>query len=152
MVFISNVEFFNHSQLVMDSNEQFTKRCRLSWLTNCTLVYEPWCGGRGGVAGSQPMSTAVHMSPNKLWRSYSMFNLWLWGFIKKIFNLILVHFLWYFWFCSSPHHWCSGPRIKPRICRAVGRHTLAHIPHCRGGIYPHILPAGKGPKRKKYKI
>jgi hypothetical protein len=30
----------------------------------CALVYEPKCGGRGGgVAGSQPMSTAVHRSP-----------------------------------------------------------------------------------------
>jgi hypothetical protein len=33
-------------------------------------------GGRGGVAGSQPMSTAVHSSPNKLWRSNSILNLW----------------------------------------------------------------------------
>ncbi len=41
-----------------------TKRCRLSWLTNSALVYEPKCGGGGGgVAGSQPMSTAVHMEP-----------------------------------------------------------------------------------------
>ncbi len=53
-----------------------TKRCRLSWLTNSALVYEPECGGSGGVAGSQPMSTAVHRSPNKLWRSNSIFNLW----------------------------------------------------------------------------
>jgi hypothetical protein len=30
-----------------------TKRCRLSWLTNSALVYEPKCGGRGeGVAGA----------------------------------------------------------------------------------------------------
>ncbi len=36
-----------------------TKRCRLSWLTNCALVYEPKRGGRGEVAGSQTMSTAV---------------------------------------------------------------------------------------------
>ncbi len=38
---------------------------------------ESKCGGRGGVAGSQPMSTAVHVtwSPNKLWRSASIFNL-----------------------------------------------------------------------------
>ncbi len=43
--------------------------------TNSTLVYEPKCGGRGRVAGSQPMSTAVHRSPNKLWRSNSIFNL-----------------------------------------------------------------------------
>jgi hypothetical protein len=41
------------------------------------LVYEPKCGGRGGVAGSQPMSTAVHRSPNKLWRSHSIFNLYI---------------------------------------------------------------------------
>ncbi len=40
-----------------------TKRCRLSWLTNNALVYETKCGGRGGVTGSQPMSTAVHRSP-----------------------------------------------------------------------------------------
>jgi len=32
-------------------------------------------GGRGRVAGYQPMSTAVHRSPNKLRRSNSIFNL-----------------------------------------------------------------------------
>jgi hypothetical protein len=33
-------------------------------LTNSALVYKPKSGGRGvGVAGSQPMSTAVHMEP-----------------------------------------------------------------------------------------
>ncbi len=50
----------------------FTKRCRLSWLTNSALVYDPKSGGGGGVAGSQPMSTAVHRSSNKLWRSNSL--------------------------------------------------------------------------------
>jgi hypothetical protein len=43
-------------------------------LTNSALLYEPKCGGRGEVAGSQPMNTAVHRSPNKLWRSNSIFN------------------------------------------------------------------------------
>ncbi len=42
------------------------KRCRLSWLTSSALGYEPKCGGQGAVAGSQPTSTAVHRSPNKL--------------------------------------------------------------------------------------
>ncbi len=42
-----------------------TKRCRLSRLTNSSLVYEPKCGGRG-VTGSQPMNAAVHRSPNTL--------------------------------------------------------------------------------------
>jgi hypothetical protein len=42
-----------------------TKICRLSWLTNSvSCVYEPKIRGGGGVvAGSQPMSTAVHRSP-----------------------------------------------------------------------------------------
>jgi hypothetical protein len=37
----------------------------LSWLTNSPLVYEPNCGGMGvgGGAGSQSMSTVVHMEP-----------------------------------------------------------------------------------------
>jgi hypothetical protein len=33
-------------------------------------------GGSCGLAGSQPMSTAVQRSPNKLWRSNSIFNQW----------------------------------------------------------------------------
>jgi hypothetical protein len=37
-----------------------TMRCRLSWLTNSALVYE-LKSEKGGVGGSQPMSTAVHM-------------------------------------------------------------------------------------------
>jgi hypothetical protein len=61
--------------LAVAQEQGVTKRCRLSWMTNSALVYEPKCGGRGGVAGSQPMSTAVHRSPNKLWRSNSIFNL-----------------------------------------------------------------------------
>ncbi len=46
-----------------------TERWCLSWLTNSNLVYEPKCWGRGGVVGSQTLSTSVHRSPNKLWRS-----------------------------------------------------------------------------------
>ncbi len=52
-----------------------SKRCRPSWLTNSALVNEPKYGAKGGVAGSQPISIAVHRSPNKLWRSNSIFNL-----------------------------------------------------------------------------
>ncbi len=64
--------------LTFTSPQGVTKRCHLSRLTsgNSALVYEPKCGGRGeGVAGSQPMSAAVHRSPNKLWRSNSILNL-----------------------------------------------------------------------------
>jgi hypothetical protein len=38
-------------------------RCRFFWLTNSALVYEPKCRGSCGLAGSHPMSTAVHMEP-----------------------------------------------------------------------------------------
>ncbi len=38
-----------------------TKRCRQSLLTNSARIYESKCGG-GGVAGSQPMSAAVHIT------------------------------------------------------------------------------------------
>jgi hypothetical protein len=52
-----------------------TKRCRLSLLTNSAFVYEPKCGGEE-VAGYQPMSTAIHRSSKKLWRSNSIFYPW----------------------------------------------------------------------------
>jgi hypothetical protein len=47
----------------------------VSWLTNSGFGCEPKVGVRGGVAGSQPMSKAVHRSPNKLLRFNSIFNL-----------------------------------------------------------------------------
>ena len=50
----------NNGYVVFKGNIQgqlqgVTKRCRLSWLTNSALVYEPKCGGRGGVAGSESL-------------------------------------------------------------------------------------------------
>jgi hypothetical protein len=45
------------------------KRCRLSWLTNSALVYEPKCGGAGGGScgvSANEYCTAVHIEPNKL--------------------------------------------------------------------------------------
>jgi hypothetical protein len=39
-----------------------TKRCHLSWLTNKALIYKSQSRGiRGGIAGSQPMTTAEHI-------------------------------------------------------------------------------------------
>jgi hypothetical protein len=56
------------------------------WMTVVSRAYKemssapsymsPNAGERGWVAGSQPVSTAVHWSQNKLWRSNSIFNLW----------------------------------------------------------------------------
>ncbi len=43
-------------------SQRVIERCRLPWLTKSALVYEPKCGGRGVVAGSQPMSTAVYIT------------------------------------------------------------------------------------------
>jgi hypothetical protein len=52
----------NSGKEVIWFKQGVTKRCRLSWLTNSALVYEPKCGAEGG-GGSQPMRTAVHMEP-----------------------------------------------------------------------------------------
>ncbi len=64
--------------LMADAGRQgVTKRCSLSWLTNRALVFEPKCGGGGSwVESANEYSSAVHRSPNKLWRSNSIFNLW----------------------------------------------------------------------------
>ncbi len=40
---------------MIGKNQGVTKRCRLSWLTNSALVYEPKCGERGEITGLQPM-------------------------------------------------------------------------------------------------
>ncbi len=68
---------YEHRIVSLTLNQGVTQRCRLSWLTNSALVYELkcWGGGRELRAGSQPISTAVHRSPNKLWRSNSIFNI-----------------------------------------------------------------------------
>jgi hypothetical protein len=56
-----------------------TKRCRLSWLTNSALVFESQLWGEGGGCGVSvnEYSCAHHVtwSPNKLWRSTSIFVL-----------------------------------------------------------------------------
>ncbi len=52
-----------------------TKRCRLSWLTNSVLVYEPKSGGVGGLQGLCQWVQLCTWSPNKLWRCNFIFNL-----------------------------------------------------------------------------
>ncbi len=42
--------------------QEVTKRCRLSLLTNSALVIRVQMRGRGGVAGSQPTITALHIT------------------------------------------------------------------------------------------
>jgi hypothetical protein len=37
--------------LAVAQEQGVTKRCRLSWLINSALVYEPKCGGRGELRG-----------------------------------------------------------------------------------------------------
>jgi hypothetical protein len=57
-----------------------TKRCRLSLLTNSALVIRVQMRGEGGSCGvsanENSWSHHVTWSPNKLWRSTSIFNLW----------------------------------------------------------------------------
>ncbi len=48
--------------------------CRLSWLTNSALVYEPKCGGGGGLRGLSRWEQLCTSSPNKLRRTNFIFN------------------------------------------------------------------------------
>ncbi len=54
-----------------------TKRCCLCWLTNCALVLymSPNAGG-GELRGLSQWVQRCTWSPNKLWRSNSIFCLW----------------------------------------------------------------------------
>ncbi len=42
-------------EYTLSGKQGITKRCRLSWLTNSALVYEPKCGERGscGVSANE---------------------------------------------------------------------------------------------------
>jgi hypothetical protein len=58
-----------------------TKRCRLSCLTNSALL----CGEKGELRGLSQW-VQIHMSPNKLFRFNSIFNLWFalwWAFSMR---------------------------------------------------------------------
>ncbi len=66
--------------IVVNRKQGVTKRCHLSW-----LLIEPKCWGvLQGL--SQSVQTAVHRSPNKLWRSNSIFNLWSKWLIEWLFR------------------------------------------------------------------
>ncbi len=65
------------ADLITAATQGVTKRCRLSWLTNNAIVYEPKC--RKGVAG-EAVSTAVHMEPMNYQRKLTI------KFYHKIFK------------------------------------------------------------------
>jgi hypothetical protein len=79
------VQFVNYNdkarRVITDGFSQgVTKRCRLSLLTNSGLVYESKCGGMGGggcgcgvSANEYSCPHHVTWSPDKLWRSTSIF-------------------------------------------------------------------------------
>jgi hypothetical protein len=65
---------------VLRCRQGVIKRCRLPLLTNSTLLIRVQMRGEGGSCGvpANEYSCAHHVtwSPNKLWRSTSIFNLW----------------------------------------------------------------------------
>ncbi len=53
-----------------------TKRCRLSWLTNSTLVYKPKCEGSCGVSANEDSCTHSPTSIFNLWGGWSQTGDW----------------------------------------------------------------------------
>jgi hypothetical protein len=78
--------------------------------------------GGGGVAGSQSMSTAVDTSPNKLWRSYLIFNLWF--DLRGIFSVRQ---------CLCP---CRTGQQEMRKRRVGSRDPGAQTENCSSPILP----------------
>ncbi len=70
---------YTHNKLVgiwkLCLDQGVTKRCRLSRLTK-SASYEPKCGGGVAGQGLSQWEQLCTWSPNKLWRSNSIFNLW----------------------------------------------------------------------------
>ncbi len=108
-----------------------TKRCRLSWLTNSALLYEPKFGrGRGGGCAVSDSKTAVHRSPNKLLISNSMWatgntvhvdknleQIMLANFLNKrqssirSWHWIVLGYLLFFWSSCPPSFVLSRPLL-----------------------------------------
>jgi hypothetical protein len=108
------------------SDQGFTKRCRLSWLTNSALVYEPkWAGGSCRVSANE------HRSPNKLWSSTcSIFNLWV-SLMEWRPNIQLRQ--------GSPTKTIqtAGPVNNPYIFSSLHELGFRWIPFFRGFFFAH---------------
>jgi hypothetical protein len=62
------IPLYTYQHTLSPYTQGVTKRCRLSWLTNSALVYEPKCRGWDcGVSANE--YSCAHGAPNKLWRS-----------------------------------------------------------------------------------
>ncbi len=89
--------FFNKFITLLEVRGQgVRKRCRLSWLTNSSLVYEPKCGG-GGLRGLTLIKKKIKFSSN----------------IRKFRMEQLQSHIW-LTASSSPHIWgniCAFPHI-----------------------------------------
>ncbi len=57
------VVLFRFSMPIFPPQKGVTKRCRLPWLTNSAIVYEPKYGGMGGGGGEHTMIYAVNFEP-----------------------------------------------------------------------------------------
>jgi hypothetical protein len=125
--------------------------------------------GEGGAedAGYQSMSTAVQRSPNKLWRSNSIFNLWLRlremnGSVEWVREIIILGRYWVYWVynvvaepgCSSrfsnKNFFQSGSRISDATTtkRRRGKKLVVYLTFPNIENYKKILNSyGTGTER-----
>jgi hypothetical protein len=77
--------FLHLLTLLLRHVRTITKRCRLSWLTNSALVYEPKSGGIGGCRVSANMYSCAHgaqinfgnLTPYLTYGTISLYCIWL---------------------------------------------------------------------------
>ena len=127
------------TDLITAATQGVTKICRLSWLTNSTIVYEPYAGG--GLRGLSQWAQLCTRSPNKLWRStvipyfiygsnaYQFWDTrlyWTWSAEQSLKNMI---FVIYAYEMSAPIK-CRLTSKCPRPWN-VGAHEMSAPMKCR---------------------
>ncbi len=99
--------------------------------------------GEGGVTGSQPMSTAVHRSPNKLWRStatqYLTYVVFPFPSVLIIRNSIFILFFNFPATYSPPPPPICPPLLTFTIRIQPDMNCIVHMAQPRG----HFLPRFK---------
>ncbi len=77
LMYYFSIRVCNDTFNLREGHNPGRKLCRMYSLSPYSPRFQQVGRGRPSLSlWSQPMSTAVHRSPNKLWRSISIFNLW----------------------------------------------------------------------------
>jgi hypothetical protein len=82
-----------HIRIGVTVEQGVSKRCRLSWLTNGALVYEPKCGGEGGgvcrvSANEYSCAHGAQFGYITQYLTYAVeCGMWMQGYVKELYEM-----------------------------------------------------------------